>query len=223
MRSEINLHRGDCMEALRGMADNSYDLAIVDPPYGIKMDSRGMNGRQANGRHRATQSQYAVKEYDDNPPEQSYFDELRRVSKSQIVWGANHFISLLPIDSPCWIVWFKNGQSMAPCNADCELAWTSFKTPVKMFRLDWCGFGHINAGEKRTHPNQKPVALYKWLLSNYAKEGDKILDTHLGSGSIAIACWDAGYDLTGYELDEDYYDAACARLAKHKAQGQFDI
>jgi len=208
------------MEALRGMADNQFELAIVDPPYGIGMDSRAMNGRQSKGRHVVTQSQYAEKVWDDNPCTVAYFNELRRVAKNQVVWGANHFISRIPIDSPCWLVWYKNGQSKAPGNADCELAWASFGTAVRMIDYPWSGFGHINAGEKRIHPTQKPVALYKWLLSNYAQEGDTILDTHLGSGSIAIACWDMKFDLVGYELDPDYYAAACARLDDHQRQGQ---
>ena len=217
-RSSINIYNQDCMEAMKQMSDNEFDLAIVDPPYGIGMDSRGMNGRQSKGRYVVTQSQYDNKIWDNNPCSVEYFNELRRISCNQIIWGANHYISRMPIDSSCWIVWYKNGQSKAPGNADCELAWTSFKTAVRMYEYAWSGFGHINAKEHRIHPTQKPVKLYKWLLTNYAKEGDKILDTHLGSGSIAIACWDLKFDLTGYEIDKEYYDNAIERIERHKRQ-----
>jgi site-specific DNA-methyltransferase (adenine-specific) len=214
----VEILQGDCMEYMRSLPDNAFDLAIVDPPYGIGMDSRKMNGRQSKGRHAVTQSQYAEKIWDDKAPDQIYFDELMRVSKRQIIWGANHFIDRLPIPSPCWIVWFKNGQSMAPGNADCELAWTNFKTAVRIVDIPWSGFGHINLNESRIHPTQKPVKLYQWLLANYAKEGDRILDTHLGSGSSAIAAHYAGFDFVGIELDGDYYQAAKARFERETAQ-----
>ena len=133
------------------------------------------------------------------------------------MWGGNYFASNLE-DTPCWLVWNKrNGENN---NADCELAWTSFKTAVRMFEWKWNGMLQQNMKNKedRIHPTQKPVALYKWILENYAEKGSKILDTHLGSGSIAIACWDMGYDLTAYEVDKEYYDNACKRLETHKAQ-----
>lgn len=147
-----------------------------------------------------------------------YFQELFRVSKNQIIWGANHFISRIPYDSPCWIVWDKqNGENDF---ADCELALTSFKSAVRIFRFRWAGMlqGNMKNKEIRIHPTQKPVALYSWLLRNYAKTGYKILDTHLGSGSIAIACHDFGYELTGIELDKDYFDKAVARIEEHQRQ-----
>jgi len=223
MYGNLDLRNMDCMDLMKEYPDNHFELAIVDPPYGIGMDSRGMNGRQSHGRHKVTQSQYLEKQWDSESPKEEYFSELRRVSKNQIIWGANHFISKIPFDSSCWLVWFKNGQSMAPGNADCELAWTSFKKAVRIFNYAWSGFGHINAGEKRIHPTQKPVALYRWLLQNYAKEGDKILDTHLGSGSIAIACYYMGFDLTGSELDADYYKAMMNRIEKETAQQEFEF
>ena len=142
---------------------------------------------------------------------------MLRVSKNQIVWGGNYFVENLT-NSSCWVVWDKdNGDSI---HADCELAWTSYNTGVRKVKYLWHGMRQQNMKnkEKRIHPTQKPIALYKWLLSEFAKDGDKILDTHLGSGSIAIACWDMGYDLTAYEVDKEYFDNACKRLETHKAQ-----
>jgi len=214
----LALYNCDCMELLKQTPDNYYDICVVDPPYGIKMDSRGMNGRQSKGRHKITQSQYADKEWDSNSPDEVYFDEVRRVSKNQVIWGANHFISKTAHDSSCWLVWYKNGQSMAPGNADCELALTSFKTAVRILDLPWCGFGHINLKETRIHPTQKPVKLYDWIFANYAEKGMKILDTHMGSGSIAIAAHYAGMHLTACELDEDYFKAACKRIERETSQ-----
>ena len=141
-----------------------------------------------------------------------------RVSKNQVIWGANHFISKIPFDSSCWIVWDKdNGKTDF---ADCELAYTSFKTAVRKFKYKWQGMLQENMKNKevRIHPTQKPVALYKWLLRNYAKKGDKILDSHMGSGSIAIACHYMGFNLTACELDPDYYKAACERIDRETAQ-----
>lgn len=155
---------------------------------------------------------------DVSAPSAEYFSELRRVSRNQIVWGANHFIDRLPHPSPCWIVWDKlNGDNDF---ADCELAWTSFKSSVRKFEYRWAGMLQGNMAEKeiRIHATQKPVALYKWLLANYANAGDKILDTHLGSGSIAIACHYAGHHLTACELDADYYKAACERIDRETRQ-----
>ena len=151
------------------------------------------------------------------PPPKEYFDELRRVSKNQIIWGANHFISRIPYDSPCWIVWDKcTGENDF---ADCELAWTSFSGCVRKFTKSWVGNNAKEHSEGvRYHPCQKPVALYKWLLTKYAKEGDRILDTHLGSGSIAIACHDLNFSLTGIELDSDYFQKAVHRIKEHQRQ-----
>lgn len=211
----ITLYNADCMELLREMPDNAYDLAIVDPPYGI-----GESGEKNHSRSKiAVAKDYkAFAGNDILPPLMEYFQELFRVSKNQIIWGANHFISRIPYDSPCWIVWDKqNGENDF---ADCELAWTSFKSAVRIFRFRWAGMlqENMKCKEERIHPTQKPVALYAWLLNNYAKDGWKILDTHLGSGSIAIACDELGYSLTGIELDPYYYEKAKERISNHQRQ-----
>ena len=208
----------DCMEGMKEIPDNYFELAIVDPPYGIGEDGRKSNSRKGRGKHKKQIHIHENKQWDSSSPSIEYFKELLRVSKKQIIWGANHFISKIPYDSSCWVVWKKNGQNPNSDFADCELAWTNYKTAVRFFSFDWTGFGAINSGEYRIHPTQKPVALYKWLLSNYAKEGDKILDTHVGSASSLIACYDLGFEYLGFELDKDYYDMACKRLKQHKSQ-----
>jgi site-specific DNA-methyltransferase (adenine-specific) len=205
------------MNLMARYPDKFFDLAIVDPPYGI-----GMDGGKIGGGNKSKNEGYPKKDWDKKPPDGSYFFELRRVSKHQIVWGANHFISKLPIDSPCWIVWDKqNGKSDF---ADCEIAWTNFSSTIRKFSFRWQGLFQENMKnrEHRIHPTQKPVALYKWLLSKYAKPGWKILDTHLGSGSHAVACYDMGFPLTACETDGDYFAAAVERLRTFAAQGVFD-
>ena len=210
----INIYNMDCLEAMSKMQDNEFDLAIVDPPYGIDVG----NQSQGKGGGVAKKIDYTVKDWDKSSPDLEYFKELKRVSKNQIIWGANHFINKIPFGSPCWIVWDKvNGGTDF---ADCELAYTSFKTAVRKISWRWSGMLQQDMKNKeiRIHPTQKPVKLYEWLLMNYAKEGDKILDTHLGSGSSAIAAHNLGYDFTGYELDEEYFKATKKRLDNHTAQ-----
>ena len=205
------IYNQDCLEAIKEMSDNEFDLAIVDPPYGINITK---NKRLNNN---------SQKDWDKEIPTLEYFKELFRVSKNQIIWGGNYFIEYLK-NTRCYLNWDKLNHS--DTYADCEMAWTSFDKNAKIFKYMWDGnrYGFIGAiqgvGKKsiRTHPTQKPVALYEWLLMNYAKEGDTILDTHLGSGSIAIACHNLGYDLTGYELDKEYFDAANKRINEHKQQ-----
>jgi site-specific DNA-methyltransferase (adenine-specific) len=234
---DATLYNCDCLEAMRQMPDNAFDLAIVDPPYGIgenKGQHKSRNANRVDPRNGkpiiCSHKGYTPKEWDNKIPDAEYFQELRRVSKNQIIWGGNYFLQHLPA-TPCMVVWDKcNGGSDF---ADCELAWTSFKTAVRLFRFMWSGFcqgsgvvsGHINQGnkalcEKRIHPVQKPATLYKWLLMNYAKEGDRILDTHHGSGSNAIACLDMGFSITAYELDEDYFKAAVERIDRAQQQGK---
>ena len=199
----IELLNTDCMEYMSTQPDNAFDLAIVDPPYGIDAVSN-INTITGGTKHKQ-------KDWDASSPEQEYFDELFRISKNQIIWGANYFMSKIAKDTPCWIFWDKNnGESTF---ADGEMAWASFKTPVRMIKVHWCGSAaKYETGGNKIHPTQKPVKLYDWLLANYAEKGQRILDTHLGSGSSAIAAHYYGVDFVGCELDEDYYKAAKERF-----------
>jgi len=206
MRANIELHNMDCMEAMRYMPDNAFDLAIVDPPYGIG------NWVQVTGNVRRNKEPVEWNNKS-NRPNKEYFNNLIRVSKERIIWGANYYNCFE--SNMGAIIWNKKNPNPKFSNA--EIASYSKHKRVSLVEIPYYGF----VGEKKCfHPCAKPVQLYKWLLQNYAKEGDKILDTHLGSGSIAIACWDLGYDLTGYEIDKDYYNAAKLRLERHQAQGQ---
>jgi len=203
------------MELMARYPDNHFELAIVDPPYGIGESSNNNKSRSKLGKSK----DYGNKNWDDNSPNKEYFTELKRVSKNVIIWGANHFIENIPnANSSCWIVWNKeNGENDF---ADCELAYCSFKSAVRKIDLRWHGMLQHDMKNKeiRIHPTQKPVKLYEWLLMNYAKEGDKILDTHLGSGSIALACHNLNFNLTACELDTEYFNAAMKRLKQHKQQ-----
>lgn len=189
----------DCMEYMKKVRDNHFDLAIVDPPYGIK---------QGGGNNHTRGNLAIAKDYKDFGDKKTmpvgYHKELFRITKNQIIWGANHFISKIPFDSSCWIVWDKDNNTND--FADCELAWTSFNTAVRRLKYRWNGMLQQNMKNKeiRIHPTQKPVALYKWLLTNYAKPGDKLFDSHSGSGSFRIAAYDMGFDLISCELDPDY-------------------
>jgi site-specific DNA-methyltransferase (adenine-specific) len=207
----MKIYNQDCLEAMKEMSDNQFDLAIVDPPYGIGAGSKKFINRK-------TANKNAEKFYKDNDwdiaPSIQYFKELKRISKKYIIWGGNYFSNLLEA-SRCYIVWDKKTGDNS--YADCELALTNIDANAKIYTKFWLG-AHANNGTPRIHPTEKPIQLYEWLLMNYAKKGDKILDTHLGSGSIAIACHNLGYDLTGYEIDKDYYEAAIKRIEQHKSQ-----
>ncbi|HRB44198.1 MAG TPA: DNA methyltransferase [Niabella sp.] len=210
---KIELLNMDCLLYMKQCEDKQFDLAIVDPPYGIGMDSTHFKTKSSN----AKPTDYGKKDWDNAIPNKEYFNELLRVSKHQIVWGGNYFVENLT-NSSCWVVWDKdNGDSI---HADCELAWTSFKTGVKKVKWLWHGMRQQNMKnkEKRIHPTQKPKALYEWLLMNYAESGNKIIDTHLGSGSIALACYDLKFDLVGIEIDNEYFQKASKRLELHKKQ-----
>ena len=209
------------MDYLKTLEDNAFDLAIVDPPYGIGVGSISYtNGVERAGKGLAKRKNYYKENnWDSQRPEQEYFDNLIRVSKNQIIWGGNYFADLLT-PTKSWIVWDKKIEDKYKNNfADCEMAWAS-KGVARMIRLMWNGMiqHDMKNKEVRIHPTQKPVKLYEKLLMDYAKEGDKILDTHLGSGSIAIACHNLGFYLVGCELDEEYFDAASKRLKQHQAQ-----
>lgn len=210
---DFGYYNMDCVNGMSEFPDMYFDLAIVDPPYGIKQGGDTNHTRSCI----ATSKNYHAFS-DELPPDETYFSQLQRVSRNQIIFGANHFIDMIPIPSSCWIVWDKeNGENDF---ADCELAWTSFDKAVRKFSFRWQGMlqGDMKNKEHRIHPTQKPVALYKWLLANYAKEGDKILDTHVGSASSLIACEDMGFKYVGFEIDEEYYKESKARLDQHKAQ-----
>jgi site-specific DNA-methyltransferase (adenine-specific) len=202
------------MEFMRGLPDKAFDLAIIDPPYGIGEDG---GDKQRNTKGIKTPI-YTKKNWDSSAPPKEFFIELLRVSKNAIIWGANHFIENIPNqNSSCWIVWDKDNTGDF---ADAELAWSNYKSAVRKFKWRWNGMlqGDMKNKEVRIHPTQKPVALYKWLLDKYAKPGDKILDTHGGSGSIAIACHDYKFDLDICELDKEYFDAMVKRYNQHAAQ-----
>lgn len=203
----MNITNEDCMDLIARYEDNYFDLAIVDPPYGYGDKKTDI----LNFRQKKQHKEWNI------APNQIYFKELFRVSKNQIIWGGNYFPFIWGFGGRCFIYWHKGNP--VPNFADGELAWTSFDKNAKQFNYRYYGNleGNTSTG-KKFHPTQKPVALYEWLLMNYAKEGDKILDTHLGSGSIAIACHNLGFDLTACELDPEYYEAAIKRIEQHKAQ-----
>ena len=214
----IKITNEDNMELMARYEDNYFDLAIVDPPYGLGI---------ANKEQIGTSKKHKIKDWDNNIPKLSFFNELKRVSKKQIVWGVNYFDAMGLNGGR--IIWNKLGKDIgrrkvAPTFSECEIAYYSGANNVKMYSYTYIGNVQGNdyqvlwGNTNRIHPTQKPVALYEWLLINYAKEGNKILDTHLGSGSIAIACHNLGYSLTACELDEDYYKAAIKRLKQHQAQ-----
>jgi site-specific DNA-methyltransferase (adenine-specific) len=198
MKSEVHLI--DCMEFLRACKDKQFDLAVVDPPYGI-----GEDKTKRPSRGKTYTKPHTSKDWDKDTISHEYFNELQRVCKNQIIWGANHFIIKINKNSSCWLVWNKK---TAGNNADCELAWTSFDTAVRRFDFMWEGFWQENMKNKehRIHPTQKPVALYDWIFRNYAKPNDTILDTHMGSQSSRISAYKAGLDFTGCELDPEYFE-----------------
>ena len=203
----INLYNKDCMEAMKDMADNQYDLAIVDPPYGLERFKASDGGNSKKIKSFGDKN----KNWNNIKPNKEFFNELFRVSKYQIIWGSNNFV--LPT-SEYFIIWQKS-NALDFSFAMVEQAWTNVKKPAKLFvNL------HVHNKDKRIHPTQKPVKLYEWLLMNYAKKGYKILDTHLGSGSIAISCHNLGYDLDAYEIDKEYYEATMKRFNNHTSQKQ---
>tara|TARA_R100001460_G_C3485954_1_gene168802 strand:- start:40 stop:654 length:615 start_codon:yes stop_codon:yes gene_type:complete len=200
----MDITNEDNMELMSRYEDNYFNLAIVDPPYGIKIQQSGGTPNHLGFKV------YKKKFWDKQIPNKQYFDELFRVSENQIIWGGNYMVEHLP-PSMGWIFWDK-GQNLTM--SDGELAFSSFQKALRRIIINRCEIRKDGA----IHPTQKPVKLYEWLLMNYANKGDKILDTHLGSGSIAISCHNLGFDLTACELDKDYYEAAVKRIEQHKRQ-----
>ena len=199
----------DCMAYMATLPDKAFELAIVDPPYGIGANKMTLG----NGRKKIFRGN---NDWDKSAPSAEYFAELERVSKNQIIWGANHFTEIFHKNSPCWIFWDKGtGDNDF---ADGEFAYASFQSHARKFVYSWVGANAKEQGTIRVHPTQKPVALYEWLLRTYAKQGDKILDTHLGSGSSRIACYNLGFDFVGCEIDEDYFKAQEERYQAHISQ-----
>ena len=206
----ITLLHGDCLEFMATLADGAYSLAVVDVPYGIGIMHAGGKGGES------TWKGHERKDWDNATPDARYFLELLRTSRNQIIWGANHFPQFLP-PSMGWIVWDKLNDKFS--TSDGELAYTSFDKALRFFRRHTgTDKGFMNKDGGNIHPCEKPVALYRWLLQNYARPGDTILDTHLGSGSSAIAAWEMGYTFTGIEIDKDYFDAAVERIKKRMSQ-----
>ena len=201
--SEVHLE--DCLEVMKRYADNHFDLAIVDPPYGINVN---VSIGRRKGDKKSNYHKFAGN--DSETPKPEYFKELFRVSKNQIIWGGNYMIENL-YSSPCWLLWDK-GFSEEVTFAQYEMAWTSFKSSAKKYDYN------AAANRNRIHPTQKPVKLYEWLLMNYAKEGDTILDTHVGSGSSRIAAYKNGFDFVGFEIDAEYHAAQEKRFNEFKSQ-----
>lgn len=196
---KIEITNEDNMELMKRYPDNHFELAIVDPPYGIDISSSGTHFKE----------KYDIKDWDKQTPKDDYFTELKRVSKNQIIWGGNYYLDRLG-NCKCFVIWDKKiAEDMS--FAMCEMAWTSFKNGAKIYK-------NTAMQQNRIHPTQKPIKLYEWLLMRYAKEGDKILDTHLGSGSIAIACHNLKFNLTACELDKEYFDASIKRIENSISQ-----
>lgn len=199
--NKISLYHADCMDVMREYPNDYFDLAVVDPDFGL--DSKISQGGTWASKYKGFDGKLGGK------PTKEYFDELFRVSKNQIVWGGNYFIDLL-YPTRCFLIWDKKARMRTL--ADCEMAWTSFDKNAKIFT-------HVrNTGEKRIHICQKPIALYEWIYTNYAKVGDKILDTHLGSGSSAIAAHKLGFEFVGVELNETYFEETLKRVKNHTSQ-----
>jgi len=208
LTDKITITNEDNMLLMARYPDKYFDLAIVDPPYGIGIDGQK---KSINKNPKHNRKEHTQKNWDGSIPNEEYFNELKRVSKNQIIWGANYFTEYLK-PKKAWIFWYKGQRDLTM--SDGEMAWTSFDTVTRQFELNRASL----IAQNTFHPTEKPYKLYKWILDKYAKENDKILDTHLGSGSIAIACHDYKYELTACELDKEYYDKAIQRIQNHVAQ-----
>lgn len=212
---DFGFYNMDCIDGMKQFPDKFFDLAIVDPPYGLGIDGQ-KESISKNPKH--NRKQHIRKSWDSSIPDKDYFYELFRVSKNQIIWGANYFVKYLNTGTKGWIVWDKGQHGLTM--SDCELAFSSFNCPTRVKIINRVEL--LNEGT--IHPTQKPIKLYEWLLNNYAKPGDKILDTHVGSASSLIACHKLGFEYVGFELDTDYFKAALDRLAAVEAQSSiFDF
>ena len=205
---KIEITNEDNMHLMARYPDNYFDLAIVDPPYGIGIDGQ-KKSISKNPKH--NRKEHVQKNWDNSIPSENYFNELKRVSKNQIIWGGNYFTQFLK-PTKAWIFWYKGQNDLTM--SDGEMAWTSFEVVTRQVEINRAQL----ISQNTFHPTEKPIKLYKWLLDKYAKQGDKILDTHLGSGSIAIACHDYDFELTACELDTEYYEKAIQRIKNHVAQ-----
>jgi site-specific DNA-methyltransferase (adenine-specific) len=212
--SNVQIIHGDCMTAMASMKDKEFELAIVDPPYGIGKFTCDKHTDPIKGRVKNIKNYSDDYTWNESTPEKEYFEQLRRVSKERIIWGANYYNCFE--NNNAAVVWFKGEQTNNV--SACEIASLSFQTKVDFIHVNWQAGFYRKLHDIIIHPCQKPVALYQWLLKNYAKPGDRILDTHLGSGSSAIAADIMGFDFVGYEIDEDYYKAALDRFNRHKQQ-----
>ena len=208
LTDKIEITNEDNMELMARYPDNYFDLAIVDPPYGIGIDGQK---KSINKNPKHNRKEHKQKSWDNSIPSIDYFNELKRVSKNQIIWGGNYFTEFLK-PTKAWIFWYKGQNDLTM--SDGEMAWTSFETVTRQIEINRASLITQNT----FHPTEKPYKLYKWILDKYAKQGDKILDTHLGSGSIAIACHDYGFELTACELDAEYYEKAKERIQNHIKQ-----
>jgi len=204
---DFGYYNMDCLEGMKEFPDKYFDLAIVDPPYGIGIDGQKEDVKQG----RQIRKAHDFKGWDNAIPSEEYFIELKRVSRNQIIWGGNYFTKFLP-PTKAWIFWYKGQQGLTM--SDGEMAWTSLKTVTRMVDIHRTHLWQ----EKPDHPTQKPVKLYEWILANYAKQGDKILDTHVGSASSLIACHNLGFQYVGFELDKEYYEKSLDRLETAKKQ-----
>ena len=213
---KITITNEDNMALMSRYEDNYFDLAIVDPPYGINMSGQKQVKKNRADRKRSgaqNRKLHKQKNWDNEIPSKEYFNELFRVSKNQIIWGANYFVKYLNKATKGWLIWDKQQKGL--WSSDGEIAYTSFNKPTRIFLQNRIIL-HLEGNT--IHPTQKPIKLYEFCLMNYAKEGDKILDTHLGSGSIAIACHNLGFELTACELDTEYYEASIKRIQDHISQ-----
>lgn len=217
---DFGFYNMDCMDGMKEFPDQYFDLAIVDPPYG-GVTQGGYMSNQCSGGVAKNRNDYHLALWQQEKPTKEYFDELKRVSKAQIIWGGNYYASLLE-DSQCWLVWDKEKPD-GVSYADVELAWTSFDSASRIYHFAWNGMiqGDMKNKEYKIHPTQKPIALYEWIIKKFAQPDDIILDTHVGSGSSLIACHRSAHKYVGFEIDEVYYRDAKNRIEQETAQLTF--